>query len=171
MRQARDLEILQLRDRYGVDFRINDPPLFLYEAQFQWNSKKGDPGLDGKFKFGGWRHFGNFPDERFDTAGLSLASPARTGAPARLAQDYGVYAVFVQKLFRVGNDDDRGIGVFVRTSYSPPDRNLIDVYADAGVELVGLVDQRPHDKFGVAAVYAQVSSPAQMLDRDLECGP
>ena len=56
----------QLRDRYGVNFRVNDPPLALYEAQFQWNSKKGDPGLDGKFKLGGWRHFGSFTDERFD---------------------------------------------------------------------------------------------------------
>ncbi|MBS0527795.1 MAG: carbohydrate porin, partial [Proteobacteria bacterium] len=38
----------QLRDRYGVNFRVNDPPLALTEAQFQWNSKKGDPGLAGK---------------------------------------------------------------------------------------------------------------------------
>ncbi|MEO6946208.1 MAG: carbohydrate porin [Nitrobacter sp.] len=155
----------QLRDRFGVNFRVNDPPLALYEAQFQWNSKKGDPGLDGKFKLGGWRHFGNFTDERFDIAGQSLANPAST-APATLTQDYGVYAVFEQKLFRVGKDDDRGIGIFARTSYSPPDRNLIDTYADAGVELVGLADRRPHDKLGVAAAYAHVSSNARALDRD-----
>jgi porin len=158
----------QLRDRYGVNFRVNDPPLALYEAQFQWHSKKGDPGLAGKLKFGGWRHFGTFTDERFDTAGLSLANPASTGTPAALAQDGGVYAVFEQKLLRVGKDDDRGIGIFARTSYSPPDRNLIDVYADAGVELVGLADQRSHDKFGVAAAYAHVSPRAQALDRDFQ---
>jgi porin len=28
----------QLRNRYGVNFRINDPPLILGEAQFLWNS-------------------------------------------------------------------------------------------------------------------------------------
>ena len=159
----------QLRDRYGMNFRVNDPPLALYEAQFQWNSKKGDPGLDGKFKLGGWRHFGSFTDERFDTAGLSLANPASTGAPAMLARDYGVYAVFEQKLFRVGKDDDRGIGVFARASYSPPDRNLIDVYADAGVELVGLADRRPHDKFGVAAAYAHVSSRGRRSTATSRC--
>ena len=109
-----------MRDRFGVNFRVNDPPLALYEAQFEWNSKKGDPGLDGKFKLGGWRHFGSFADERFDTAGVSLANPASTGTPAVVAQDYGAYAVFEQKLFRVGKDDDRGIGVFARTCYSPP---------------------------------------------------
>ena len=101
----------QLRDRFGVNFRVNDPPLALYEAQFQWNSKKGDPGLDGKFKLGGWRQCGNVPDERLDIAGQSIANPAST-APATRTKDYGVYAVFEQKLFRVGKDDDRGIGIF-----------------------------------------------------------
>ena len=158
----------QLRDRYGVNFRVNDPPLFLYEVQFQWNSKKGDPGLAGKFKLGGWRHLGTFTDERFDTAGLSLANPASSGVPAALGQDYGVYAVFEQKLLRVGNDDDRGIGIFARASYSPPDRNLIDTYADAGIELIGLDDRRPRDKFGIAAAYAHVSAQAQALDRDFQ---
>jgi hypothetical protein len=60
----------QLRDRYGVNFRVNDPPLVLGEAQFQWNAKKGDPGLAGKFKVGGWRHFGDFADQRFSALGL-----------------------------------------------------------------------------------------------------
>jgi porin len=59
------------------------------------------------------RHFGSF-------AAVSLANPASTGTPAVVAQDYGAYAVFEQKLFRVGKDDDRGIGVFARTCYSPP---------------------------------------------------
>jgi porin len=158
----------QLRDRYGINFRVNDPPLFLYEAQFQWNTKKGDPGLDGKLKLGGWRHFGSFSDQRFDTAGLSLADPASSGTAASFSGDYGLYGVFEQKLYRVGNDDDRGIGVFARASYSPPGRNLIDIYADGGLELVGLTDVRPHDKFGIAAAYAHVSPRAQALDRDFQ---
>ena len=158
----------QLRDRYGVNFRVNDPPLFLYEAQFQWNTKKGDPGLDGKLKLGGWRHFGSFSDLRFDTAGLSLADPATSGTAASFSGDYGIYGVFEQKLFRVGSDDDRGIGVFARASYSPAGRNLIDIYADGGLELVGLTDVRPHDKFGIAAAYAHVSPRAQALDRDFQ---
>src|SRR6185437_6476345 len=39
----------QLRDRYGLNLRVNDPPLVLGEMQFQWNAEKGDPGLAGKF--------------------------------------------------------------------------------------------------------------------------
>jgi porin len=135
----------QLRDRYGINFRVNDPPLFLYESQFQWNSEKGDPGLAGKLKLGGWRHFGSFEDERLDTMGISLASPASTGTPAPISGDYGVYAVFEQKVLQVRGDD---------------------YYADGGIELVGLQDARPHDKFGVAVAYAHISPRPQALDGD-----
>jgi porin len=158
----------QLRDRYGVNFRVNDPPLALAEAQFLWNAQKGDPGLAGKFKVGGWRHFGTFTDERLSATGISLADPASGGVPAALSGDFGIYSVFEQKLYRVGNDVDRGIGVFVRASFSPPDRNIVDLYADAGVEFVGLSDKRPKDKFGIAAAYARVSPWAQALDTDFQ---
>ena len=158
----------QLRNRYGINFRVNDPPLVLGEAQFLWNGKKGDPGLDGKLKLGFWRHFGIFQDQRFDDGGRSLASAASSGVPATLRGDYGVYGAFEQKLYRVGSDDDRGIGVFARATYSPPDRNLADLYADTGVEFIGLSDQRPKDKFGFAAAYAHVSPRVRALDGDYQ---
>jgi porin len=74
--------------------------------------------------------------------------------------------VVEQKIYRVDNDDDRGIGLFARVSSSPSDRNPIDFYADGGVELIGLSDRRPKDKFGIAAGYAHVSSRAHALDVD-----
>ncbi len=88
--------------------------------------------------------------------------------PANLSGDFGVYSVFEQKLYRVGKDPDRGIGIFARVSFSPSDRNLIDLYADGGIEFVGLSDQRPKDKFGIAVGYAHVSSRAQALDADFQ---
>lgn len=138
------------------------------EAQFLWNAKKGDPGLAGKFKIGGWSHFGDFDDMRFSATGLTLADPASGGTPAALKGDFGVYSVLEQKLYRVGNDADRGIGFFVRASYSPPDRNLIDIYSDAGLEFVGLSDKRPKDKFGIAVAYARVSPWARDPDVDFQ---
>jgi porin len=158
----------QLRNNAGINFRINDPPLVIGELQYIWNGKKGDPGLDGKFKIGGWRHFGDFFDQRFTTQGVSLASPFSSGLPANLSQNFGVYSVFEQKVYRVGKDDDRGIGIFARVSSSPGDRNLIDLYADGGIELIGLSDTRPKDKFGIAAGYAHVSSRAHALDVDFQ---
>ncbi len=158
----------QLRDNTGLNFRINDPPLVLGEAQFIWNGEKGDPGLAGKFKVGGWRHFGQFADQHFTAQGISLASPFSSGMPANLSGDFGIYSVFEQRLYRVGSDPDRGIGVFARVSSSPSDRNLIDLYADGGIELVGLSEQRQKDKFGISFGYAHVSSHAQALDVDFQ---
>jgi porin len=159
----------QLRDNSGINFRINDPPLAIGEAQFIWNGEKGDPGLAGKFKIGGWRHFGTFSDQHLTAQGVSLADPAGSGMPANLSGDFGIYSVFEQKLYRIGKEEeDRGIGIFARVSSSPSDRNLIDLYADAGVEWVGLSDQRPKDKFGIAAGYARVSSHAHALDVDFQ---
>ena len=82
--------------------------------------------------------------------------------------DRGVFAVIEQKIAAKGNDGDRGIGVFARGIVSPPDRNLIDFYADAGFQANGWFDARPNDKFGVAIAYAHVSRVAQTLDRDYQ---
>lgn len=155
----------QERDRYGVNFRVNDPPLLLGQIQYAWNNKKGDPNLTGQIKLGGWRHFGSFSDLQLASNGVSLAAAA-SGTPLMLAGDIGGWAVFEQQLYRVPKSDDRGIGVFARISGAPADRNLIDLYADAGFEFVGLSDKRPDDKFGIAAGYAHVSKRAQALDAD-----
>jgi porin len=56
--------------------------------------------------------------------------------------------------------------VFGRISGAPADRNLIDLYADGGIEFVGLNEKRPDDKFGIAAAYAHISRRAQQLDTD-----
>jgi porin len=155
-----------LRDRYGVNFRVNDPPLLLAQVQYAWNNKKGDPNLTGQIKVGGWRHFGDFPDQRYASNGVSLASPTSSGESFQLSGDIGGWGVFEQQLYRVPNSDDRGIGIFGRISGAPADRNLIDLYADAGVEFIGLSDKRPDDKLGIAAGYAHISKRAQQLDGD-----
>ncbi|MCD9824429.1 porin [Bradyrhizobium japonicum] len=156
----------QERNRYGVNFRVNDPPLLLGQIQYAWNNTKGDPNPAGQIKFGGWRHFGSFADQRFASNGVSLASPTSSGEPLLLSGDIGGWMVFEQKLYRVPKSDDRGIGIFARVSGAPADRNLIDRYADAGIEFIGLDDRRPDDKFGIAAGYAHVSKRAQALDAD-----
>lgn len=156
----------QQRDRYGINFRVNDPPLLLGQIQYAWNNKKGDPNLTGQIKFGGWRHFGTFADQQLASNGVSLAAPASSGTPLPLSGDIGGWVVFEQQIHRVPHNDDRGVGVFARLSGAPVDRNLIDLYADAGIEFIGLSDRRPDDKFGVAAGYAHVSKRAQALDSD-----
>jgi porin len=156
----------QERNRYGVNFRISDPPLLLGQVQYAWNNKKGDPNPTGQVKFGGWRHFGAFSDQRFASNGVSLAAAPSGGEPLLLSGDVGGWGVFEQQIYRVPHSDDRGIGIFARVSGAPADRNLIDLYADGGLEFIGLSDGRPDDKFGLAAGYAHVSKRAQSLDAD-----
>jgi porin len=103
----------QLRDNSGTNFRINDPPLLIGEVQYIWNGEKGDPGLDGKFKIGGWRHFGEFSDQRFTAQGISLANPAGSGTPANFRDAAGLaVGALTERLPRVvtghGRCDDRG---------------------------------------------------------------
>lgn len=70
------------------------------------------------------------------------------------------------KVYRVAHSDDRGSGEFAQLSGAPADRSLIDLYADTGIEFIGLSDTRPDDTFEIAAGYAHVSRHAQALDVD-----
>lgn len=158
----------QSLDRYGINFRVNDPPFAISEVQYAYNQEKNSKGLPGTVKFGGWYHAGTFDDQRFAANGLSLASPLADG-PAQLNSDYGVYAVFQQMLysFEGPHQSERNIGMFVRASASPEDqRNLVDFYADTGVAVSGAMASRPDDKFGIAFAYSHISSAARALDQD-----
>ncbi len=156
----------QQRNRYGLNFRVTDPPLVLGEAQFSWKNLAANDGRAGALKIGGWHHFGLFGDQRFTPDGLSIADPAGSGVGRMLRANDGIYSVVEQKIYAVPKSEDRGVGIFMRTSASPSDRNLIDFYTDAGIDFVGFFDQRQNDKFGVAIGYAHVSKRAQALDRD-----
>jgi porin len=159
----------QSRDRYGLNFRVNDPPLFLQEFQYAWNQAKDAKGLPGTLKLGGWYHAGMFADQRFAANGVSQATSGASADPAQLRSDYGVYGTIEQMVKRFSGDDDaRGIGTFLRVSTTPSDRNLIDFYADTGISIIGLDDKRPHDKIGLGFAYARVSNRARDLDRDYE---
>jgi porin len=156
----------QQRNRYGLNFRVTDPPLVLGEIQFSWKNIAPNDDRTGALKIGGWHHFGQFSDQRFTFDGRSIADPAGSGLGRMLQADDGIYSVIEQKIYAVPKSKDRGVGVFMRTSASPSDRNLIDFYTDAGIDFIGFFDQRQNDKFGVAVGYAHVSKRAQALDRD-----
>jgi len=157
------------RDRYGVNFRVTDPPLILGEAQFAYNQEKTSSGLPGTVKLGGWYNAGSFNDQRFASNGLSQAAPNATLLPAQVKSDFGVYSVFQETLaLFAGKESERGIGVFARVSASPSDQNSIELYADGGVDIIGPSASRPNDHIGVAIAYTRISDRARALDRDFE---
>ncbi|QDM24146.1 carbohydrate porin [Tardiphaga sp. vice352] len=157
----------QERNRYGLNFRLRDPPLVIGQVEFDWSDAFGKK-APGAFKLGGFRHFGEFDSQRYAFDGRSLADPTSSGMPATLRGNSGVFAVIEQTIATKPTVEDRGIGVFARAVVSPPDRNLIDVYADAGFQANGWFDSRPNDKFGAAIAYAHVSRAVQALDQDYQ---
>jgi porin len=151
----------------GTVFSFRGGAFFIAEASYLPNQGKDAGGLPGAYRIGAWwhtsRHFG---DQRYDTNGVSLASPMSTGVPFQHTGDQGFYGVIDQMLYRVPGTDDQGLSGFVRAGGVPNDRNLISFYADGGLVYKGLVPQRPDDKVGIAAAYARVGNNARGLDMD-----
>jgi porin len=153
----------QARDRYGLNFRVSDPPLFFLEAQYRYNQGPDAHGLPGTLKLGAFAHEGRFDDERFGNDGLPLATGV--GVPLTHRGNGGGYAILDQQIYRLpGDDPEKGIGVFARAIGAPSDRNLVDLYLDAGISTLGMIPGRPADFFGVAAAFARISPAARAAD-------
>ena len=161
----------QRNARGGVEFRAVDPPLLIAEAAYSYKLGRGDEALPGTVKFGGWRHAGRFDDLRYaapapGATAFLLADPGSSGIARRFRGNSGIYGVVDQLVYRTPGTADGGLGLFLRASTSPGDRNLVDFYVDGGLTYKGLVPGRPDDTLGVAGAYVQIGRGARGLDRD-----
>ena len=156
----------QQRDASGTAFRIGGSALAIVEGDYAVNQGANATGLAATYKLGAWFHSGSFADQRFDTAGVSLASPLSSGIPALHQHDGGLYLVVDQAVLHQTQPDDRSISVFLRLSGAPSDRNEVSLYADAGINLKGFIAARANDVLGIAASVAKIGSRAQALDED-----
>lgn len=155
----------QIKDPAGLNFRLQDPPLLMAETQYMYNQDKTAERLAGTIKLGGWYHFGKFDDVHFGLDGKSLADPSSNSLARTHNGDFGFYGVIDQILWRLpGKDPKKGVGAFARASWSPTDRNLRDLFAQAGVNFMGLWDKRPDDNFGLAASFSQLSPGLRELE-------
>jgi porin len=158
----------QIKNRYGLNFRVQDPPLLIGEAQHRYNQDKDAKGLAGFWRLGFWHHFGDFDSQRFDTAGRSLADPLSNGIARKLRGASGIYGVVDHQLYRPpGGDKDSGISVFGRAGISAPDRNPVEFYLDGGIVFSGMLPKRPDDKVAATFLYSRISRDAAALDRDM----
>jgi porin len=150
-------------NRYGLNFRLQDPPLVILESRLAFDGLSGLPGM---LKLGGYGHFGRFDDLKYGTDGLTLGSPGSNDDPRRHRGNVNLYAVLDQQVWRApGADPAAGIGVFARVIAGRPDRNAISFYVDGGIVASGLVPGRPDDTFGIAAAYADFSPRLADADR------
>ena len=153
----------QIRNRYGVAFRLRDAPLIFNELWFR--PEGAFPGsAPGLWKVGLWRHDGDFADQRFDPTGGKLAV---TGASAfQHRGNHGFYGVIDQQVWRRPGTDDQGLGVWGLAMVSPQDRNLIDLFVEGGLTMKGLLESRPKDTLGLAFAYMRTSKAARAYYED-----
>ena len=157
----------QKLNAHGTNFNLHDSALFIGEVQYALNPAPSDPaaakptGLPGTYKLGFWYDTQQFPDQGFDTNGLSLANPASNGIAQSHRGDYSFYAVADQMVWRPSADSPQSIGVFARMMGAPGDRNLVDLGINAGVTLKAPFKGRDNDVVGLAVGYAQIGSHAQ----------
>jgi porin len=136
---------------------------FIAETGYAVNQDKDAKGPPLAFKLGGWYHTStHFQDQRFDTQGISLASPLSNGAPLNHQGDWGVYAI-------ADGTIAGALSGFARIGASSPnDRNLVNFYTDAGLTYKGAIPGRPDDTAGIAVAYARIGNNARGLDQDVQ---
>jgi porin len=147
---------------HGLDFRLGDNVFAIAEAQFKYNQDKSASGLPGVIKLGGWTHFGTFNDNRFDVAGVTIATSGN--APRRIHGNHALYAMIDQHVY--ADASERAINIFARISGLPGDRNTIDAYGDVGVKFSGFVPGRKADTFGAGFAYGRVADGQRAASRD-----
>ncbi len=164
----------QLNNHYGVSFPTGNGVLAIAELQFVYPgsgalvmANEADP-LPLTYKLGFWYDSENFNDLQYDSAGVSLASPASSGVPARRRGNYAFYGVLDQMIWR-SEDPGRNINVFIRPMVSPlQDRNLISFSVNAGLTMHEPILGRDGDTAGIGVGYARVGSGQSGYDRDLQ---
>lgn len=156
----------QARDRTGTAFRLNDHTLGFGEL---WYTP--DPGasvdLPTTYKIGAWYATDPFADQRFDSAGRLLASPASSGTPLTHTGDWAIYGIIDQKVWQNPVSKDRGVGVFLQIMGAPSDRNLVDLFVEGGMNWWGPFDSRPNDALGLAFSYLGIGQAARGFSGDL----
>ncbi len=171
----------QALDAAGAKFNLNTGALFISELQYAVNEpavgqmiqadQPPPSSLPGTYKIGFWYDTGAFPDQRFGTDGLSLASPNSNGNPEEHKDNYSLYGVADQTVWQSAADSWRTLNIFARVMGAPENQNLIDFSFNGGVTLTAPLPGRDNDQTGIDFGVGRVSGRAASLDRDVGITP
>ena len=156
----------QIRDRNGTAFRVDDHALIFGEVRYAADLDAPDT-LQTNYKLGTWYHTGRFADRRFDIAGGLLADPRSSGLAKQHRGDLAIYGIVDEILWRRDGTKDQGLGAFLQVEVGPSDRNLADLFVEAGFNWVGPFPDRPQDIGGIAFAYLGISPTVRNFGRDL----
>jgi porin len=156
--------------RSGV-FLTNLIPQNINRAGFRWdlNSKQAVTWMNELcFSHGTGEGSQTLPG--FVKAGMWLQTGAEANAldPESGLPNTGFYLLADQMLLPErgadGSISDEGLGAFAGLGFTPPGRNVVDFYLNAGVTYKGLIPSRDEDTCGLACGLA---SPSHGADADL----
>ena len=157
----------------GTSFPTNGGTLGFVELQWTYPAVGGMvyPGagapLGHTYKLGVWYDSEAFADQRFDTAGLPLASPLSSGVPHQRRGDYSVYAVADQMLWRDAENPNRSVSAFGRAMGAPQsDRNFLTFSLNLGLTYHDPLPNRPDDTVAIGMGFAKVSRQVSAADMD-----
>jgi porin len=154
----------QKRDPAGASFRLDDGILAIFETRYN----PGNSSKNGTYRIGAWYNTERFADLEVDTTGLPLAGPASTNMPRLHTGNTSLYGIVDQPLF--GGDANSGYAVFSRAMGAPGDRNLVDLYLDAGVTYKNPSENlfgKTGDTLGLAVAYARIGGAARAFAADM----
>ncbi len=162
----------QMQNASGTSFPLNGGTLAIAEMQYSYPSlgtmlyaDQPEP-LARTYKLGFYYDTESFADQRFDSAGLSLANPASNGIPMSHRGNYGIYAVADQLVWVDPKESDRTINLFARVMGAPQaDRTLVTFSMNAGLTFHEPLLHRDDDTFGIGMGFAKVSGSATALDK------
>lgn len=132
-------------------------------TEIRYNPESSDK--NATYRFGGWWNSERFRDLQLDSHGLSLASPASNGRPRQHNNDFSIYGS-IDHPFLFNEAEHTSFAAFARGMGAPGDRNLVDLYVEAGLICKGLLG-RADDQLGAAIGYARIGSAARALDADV----
>ncbi|MBB2201588.1 carbohydrate porin [Gluconacetobacter tumulisoli] len=143
------------RDPSGTAFSTRGGTLFIGEAQLSLDlarrfAGKDAPALPGTWKLGGLYDTGRFPDQRYDSRGGLLAEPDSTGQPLYHHDNWMVFMVADQMIWRASSESSKTISLFVRATANDGSRNRFSTEIQGGVTFDGLVPGRTDDTIGIA---------------------
>jgi porin len=164
-------------NKYGIDFHLNPSTglIFLNEIVFDFLNREL-PGIPppgpprwffgpGHFLVGGFyatNRFENIYQERLQSLGVhSAANPLPTKSG-----DYGVYALWEQKIYEIAPNSPNGLYLFTRGMAVPEDRNFVSISAETGALYKGLFRRRKdlQDSLGLGFACNSTSDAVRQAD-------
>jgi porin len=157
----------QRRDAGGTAFRLDDHALLFAELWYSRNKGSGSPGLPATYKLGAWFDSAAFADQLYDNQGMLLASPASNGVALPHQHDFAIYGIVDQMVWRRAGTPDQGIALFVQIQGAPGERNLSNLFIEAGLNWKAPFAGRDSDVFGLAVSYEGIGAAARQYSREL----